>query len=160
MKRKKRRKAIADGERKDEMMDAIKWVRMPDEAVKDAFSIREEVFVKEQGFQEEFDSTDDSCWHLICYQNGCPTACARLFTEGNGVWHAGRIAVRRDCRGTGIGAEIMAALEEKARELGSQKIVLSAQCRVADFYIKQGYQKTANEYLDEYCPHVEMFKLL
>lgn len=73
MKRKKRRKAIADGERKDEMMDAIKWVRMPDEAVKDAFSIREEVFVKEQGFQEEFDSTDDSCWHLICYQNGCPT---------------------------------------------------------------------------------------
>ena len=116
--------------------------------------------MKEQGFQEEFDAIDDSSWHLILYQNDRPVACARLFPQGDGVWHAGRIAVQKSLRGTGIGSRIMAVLEEKARQLGGKKIVLSAQCRAAEFYLKQGYQKTENEYLEEYCPHVEMFKAL
>ena len=141
-------------------MYTMRWAQQPHEAVKEAFFIREEVFVKEQGFQGEFDSIDDTCWHLICYENGGPVACARLYSEGNSGWHAGRIAVRKISRGTGIGSRIMKALEEKARELGGKKIVISAQCRAAEFYEKQGYQRTANEYLDEYCPHVEMFKLL
>lgn len=141
-------------------MEKIKWARQPDEAVKDAFAVRQEVFVKEQGFQEEFDAIDDSCWHLILYQNDRPVACARLFSQGDEVWHAGRIAVQKSLRGTGIGSRIMAVLEEKARQLGGKKIVLSAQCRAAEFYLKQGYQKTENEYLEEYCPHVEMFKAL
>lgn len=141
-------------------MGTMKWAQMPDEAVKDAFSIREEVFIKEQGFQGEFDAIDDTCWHLICYENEKPIACARLFTEGDDVWHAGRIAVRKSDRGTGIGSRIMAALEEKARALGGRKIALSAQCRAAEFYQKQGYQRSENEYLDEYCPHVDMFKTL
>lgn len=141
-------------------MEAIKWAQVPNDAVKDAFSIREEVFIKEQGFQGEFDEIDDSCWHLIYYENGCPVACARIFTTESGVWHAGRIAVRKSSRGLGLGARMMGILEEKVRELGGRKIVLSAQCRVADFYQKQGYQKTENEYLDEYCPHIEMYKIL
>ena len=141
-------------------MLTMKWAKVPDEAVQDAFAIREEVFIKEQGFQEEFDSTDGHCWHLIGYEAGIPVACARLFSEREGVWHAGRIAVRKNWRGTGAGAEIMAALEQKARELGGTQVVLSAQCRASGFYEKQGYQKTGGEYLDEYCPHVEMFKLL
>ncbi len=141
-------------------MERIKWAQQPDEAVKDAFAVRQEVFVEEQGFQEEFDATDESCWHLIWYQDGHPVACARLFSEEDGVWHVGRIAVRKSLRGTGLGSRVMAALEEKARQLGGQKIVLSAQCRAADFYRKQGYERTENEYLEEYCPHVEMFKTL
>ncbi|MBC8559006.1 GNAT family N-acetyltransferase [Fumia xinanensis] len=141
-------------------MNTMIWMRKPDKAVNDAFSIRKEVFIEEQGFQGEFDSIDDNCWHLICYENSSAVACARLFTEGDGVWHAGRIAVRKAYRGTGMGSQIMEVLETKVRELGGKKIVISAQCRVAEFYVKQGYQKTANEYLDEYCPHVEMFKLL
>ena len=136
-------------------MEAIKWAQVPDDAVKDAFSIREEVFIKEQGFQGEFDETDDSCWHLIC-----PVACARIFTTESGVWHAGRIAVQKSSRGIGLGARLMGILEEKVRELGGRKIVLSAQCQAAEFYQKQGYQKTENQYLDEHCPHVEMYKIL
>ena len=141
-------------------MLVMKWAQMPDETVKDAFSVREEVFVKEQGFQEEFDSMDHSSLHLICYENEIPIACARIFSEENDVWHAGRIAVKKEYRGTGMGAKVMAALEQKTRELGGKKIVLGAQCRAAEFYRKQGFQKEGGEYLEEGCPHVKMFKMV
>lgn len=136
------------------------WAKMPSPAVKDAFCLREEVFVKEQGFQNEFDKTDESCLHLICYEGERVAGCARLFCQGAGVWHAGRIAVAKDCRGAGMGAAIMAALEQKAAKLGGKKLILSAQRRAAGFYEKQGYERVGEEYLDEYCPHVDMEKVL
>ena len=41
---------------------------------------------------------------------------------------------------------------------GGLTVALSAQCRVSDFYKKQGYQVQGDSYLDEECPHVWMYK--
>lgn len=43
---------------------------------------------------------------------------------------------------------------------GGTKITLSAQKRVKLFYEKNGYTAQGDEYLDEFCPHIHMSKIL
>ena len=74
------------------------------ELPKDAKYIREEVFMKEQGFQDEFDEIDYHCLHLVI-EDDKAIGCARM-------------------------------------------------------YEKNGYQTQGEEYLDEYCPHIFMYKEL
>lgn len=64
---------------------------------KDAESIRTEVFIEEQGFSNEFDETDCIAEHIVFYENGTPAAVCRFYPDHEeGVFVAGRIAVRRD----------------------------------------------------------------
>lgn len=127
---------------------------------KEAVEIRTEVFVDEQGFDEEFDSRDDEYIHIILFCDGVPAAVGRIYSEGEDVYYAGRIAVRKAYRGKKLGAEVMRLLEEKARELGAKRLALSAQCRVREFYEKSGYTASGEVYLDQFCPHIHMEKLL
>ena len=43
-------------------------------------------------------------------------------------------------------------------DLGGKRIELSAQCRVAEFYKKQGYMELNDIHMDEDCPHTWMRK--
>lgn len=123
--------------------------------------VRKKVFVEEQGFSEEleFDEMDVAAWHISIEENGRPLAAARLFEEEDGVWHAGRICVLEGHRG-GMGRRLMGELDKKAREFGAVRITLGAQCRARGFYEKCGYRAFGEEYMDEYCPHIMMEKLL
>ena len=51
--------------------------KLPDEAVK----IREEVFVREQGFENEFDEIDDNAWHIVLFWDDAPAAVCRFYKE-------------------------------------------------------------------------------
>lgn len=126
-----------------------------------AHALRQEVFIEEQGFREEFDQTDLTAWHITLYEGDQPAACCRIFPdEPQGVWHVGRVAVRKSFRGKGLGAEIMAGAEEAARSMGARVMVLSAQVQAAGFYERLGYRQSGEPYLDEHCPHVHMEKEL
>lgn len=127
------------------------------ELVDDAKMIREKVFVQEQGFENEFDDQDNHCLHLVMYKNEQPIACARMYKEDENMIF-GRIAVLPLYRHLHIGSEILRVLEDKASELEFHNIVLSAQVRAKEFYLKNGYVEQGNEYLDEYCPHIRMAK--
>ncbi|MCM1022767.1 MAG: GNAT family N-acetyltransferase [Prevotella sp.] len=127
---------------------------LPDEAR----LIRTEVFVEEQGFENEFDGDDSRCVHLVIFADGVPAAAGRIFPPENGVCAIGRVAVRKAFRGKALGAETVRLLEEKARELGAERAALSAQCRVRAFYEKSGYKASGDVYNDEFCPHIHMEK--
>ena len=124
-----------------------------------AAEIRQEVFVEEQGFHNEFDEIDAAAWHTVIYDNGRPAATGRAFLE-DGAWHIGRVAVRKEFRGKQYGAAVMQALERKIAELGAESVGLSAQVQARGFYEKLGYEAHGGEYLDEHCPHVSMTKCL
>ncbi len=126
----------------------------------DARVIRQEVFVDEQGFKNEFDETDSSCTHLVLYADGVPAAVGRLFRTDGGVYTFGRIAVKKQFRGKGLGSEVMKLLEEKVREYGGTKAAVSAQCRARGFYEGLGYTASGAVYLDEFCEHIHMEKNL
>lgn len=125
----------------------------------DAKIIRENVFIHEQGFENEFDDIDAAAVHCVVYDGGYPIAAGRLY-EKDGAAFLGRIAVLKAYRGKSIGSIMISELEKYAAENGFGECMLSAQCRVIGFYEKLGYTAFGDEYKDEYCPHIMMKKAL
>lgn len=66
------------------------------ELTKDEMSIREEVFMQEQSFKNEFDDIDDSATHIVLYDDGSPVGCCRVYPdEAVGGFIFGRLAVKK-----------------------------------------------------------------
>lgn len=126
---------------------------------KEARTIREAVFCKEQGFENEFDDIDSRAYHVVLYKNGKAVATGRTFQEKQ-EFLIGRVAVIKEYRKQHLGKEIICCLENKIRELGGTKVRLSAQLQASGFYQKLGYQEIGEVYLDEHCPHITMEKEL
>ena len=122
----------------------------------DAKKIREQVFMIEQGFENEFDAIDSKAIHITAYQDGKPIGCARTFCLDNPKEvHIGRLAVLKPYRKQGIGRILVLACEQQYEKVD---FVLSAQCRVQKFYESLGYEPRGDVYLDETVPHIEMIK--
>lgn len=129
-----------------------------------AVRLRLEVFVVEQGVSEEIeiDGRDDEAEHAVVFDpsgDGSAIATARLLTV-QGVGIVGRVAVRRDVRRTGLGAVVMLAIEDRARELGLPVLELHAQIAAEAFYARLGYEAYGDSYLEAGIPHVSMRKVL
>ncbi len=123
----------------------------------DIIKIRTKVFIKEQGFQDEFDDVDKTCSHIVLYDNETPVATCRYFKEGSS-YYIGRVAVIKEYRGQKLGNKIMQIAENEILKDGGQKAEVSAQVRVSDFYERLGYKKIGEVYFDEYCEHIRMVK--
>lgn len=70
------------------IMDTKMYTALPQEA-KD---IRIEVFMKEQGFENEFDDIDDMSHHIVVFDEEKPIGTCRFFKE-NDHYTIGRVAV-------------------------------------------------------------------
>lgn len=131
------------------------------EQLPQAAEIRQEVFVEEQGFHNEFDEIDPIAVHLLVLEGEAPVAAGRTYPDETGkVWHLGRICVRKPWRGRQLGRMVMEGLENAAKERGAEKFMLSAQVQAKRFYEKLGYHPYGQEYLDEFCPHIAMEKTI
>lgn len=126
---------------------------------KDAENIRKSVFINEQGFKIEFDDTDKTAYHVVCFDNDKAIGTARFFPEDN-AYRIGRVAVLPCGRGKGTGSLIMQFCESEIKNLGGTKIVISAQKRALHFYESLGYIQDGKEYMDEHVPHVSMYKII
>ena len=87
-------------------------IRAYDYLPEEAKRIREDVFVTEQGFDDEFDEIDGRAAHLIAYVNGIAAGTCRIFAGSEpGEFILGRLAVLMDPRGSGLGAALIAGAE-------------------------------------------------
>lgn len=128
---------------------------------KEALAIRQEVFVEEQGFHDEFDDIDSIAHHLILYVDGQAAGCCRLFpSKRENTYVIGRLAVHKQFRGKAYGKLILQEAEKWLCQQNVRTLELSAQVRVRPFYESLGYTASGEEYLDEYCPHIHMEKNL
>ena len=134
-------------------------VKMYEELTDAAKMIRTKVFMKEQGFQNEFDATDDSSLHFVVYEESVPVATCRLYySKTRNSYVIGRIAVLEEFRGRNYGSTLICNCEDVVKKLDAHRIELSAQVRVAAFYEKNGYTSTGDIHMDEGCSHVWMRK--
>ena len=126
----------------------------------DSKSIREDVFVKEQHFINEFDELDSYVDTMVIYDNNLPIATGRLYEidATNKVFKLGRIAVIKKYRKQGIGRIVLHNLENKAKELGAKSYYLSAQVVAVPFYNKCGYIEYGKTYYEEHIEHISMKK--
>lgn len=128
---------------------------------KDAKTIREAVFMKEQGFNNEFDDVDTYATHIVLYDEETPVGTCRFFTDDSQeTYFIGRIAVIKSHRQKHLGSGLLHCAEEAILAAGGKRIHLHAQCRAQAFYEKQGFHAFGDIALDEGCPHIWMEKSL
>jgi len=127
-----------------------------------ASEIRMTVFVEEQGVDasEELDGKDPDAVQFLARDGGEAVGTARLRFPDPDVGKAERVAVCESARGDGVGAALMRAVEDAARDNGATAVVLHAQTRVEGFYRKLGYETVGGEFEEAGIPHVEMRKRL
>lgn len=120
-----------------------------------AVAIRRAVFVVEQQVPEELelDEADPHCRHLLAVAaDGMPIGTARMRADG----HIGRIAVVSDWRGCGVGARLVEALIDRAREAGLAAVDLDSQTHAVPFYEKLGFEPDGDEFMEAGIPHRNM----
>ena len=123
----------------------------------DARAIREEVFMREQGYVDEFDVLDARVFHLVLYVDGAAAGCCRFFAgDEPGEWVLGRVAVRAPRRRRGLAGRIVREAVSRMKELGAASIRLGAQQYATGLYEKCGFVPCGPVYLDEGNPHVPM----
>ena len=114
------------------------------EARQMAIPIRFEVFVNEQNVPQEMelDSDDDRAWHALILSGENPLGTARLVVEDqdlNKVGRIGRMAVLKEYRQQGIGADLLKALINFGVKQGIHEFYLHAQLLAQAFYVKEGF---------------------
>ena len=127
-----------------------------------AREIRKKVFIDEQGFQEEYDETDEAAVHFVLFEDErSPIATCRVFwNQEMNAYTLGRLAVIAKSRGKHIGSILVHEVEKYVRLRGGTEIVLHAQCRAVPFYGKLGFAEFGSVQEEEGCPHIWMRKLL
>lgn len=136
------------------------------EQLQQAFDIRVEVFVKEQGVPrelelDEYDESPSACHHFLVLKEGLPVAAGRYKTFEPGIAKLQRIAVLQDHRGGGVGQFLVQEMEKDAKQRGYHASVLDAQCTAEPFYLKLGYVTESEQpFLDADIWHVRMRKSL
>lgn len=127
----------------------------------EAAFLRRRIFMEEQGFRDEFDETDRTAAHLVLFgADGAPLAVCRYFPGGGSSYLVGRLAVRKDCRVRGLGAELLREAERQIAACGGTEVRLAAQTHARSFYEQFGYAAEGDEFPEEHCPHIWMRKTL
>jgi predicted GNAT family N-acyltransferase len=138
------------------------------------------VFVVEQQIprDEEIDEHDDTdAIHCVAYVaaddvtepqrhgdaeiSGTPVGAGRLVPARDGdaaYGKIGRMAVLASHRRSGVGAAVLAALEDEGARRGLRTFRLSAQLHARGFYERAGYVAFGDVYDDVGIPHIDMEK--
>ncbi|WP_353942042.1 GNAT family N-acetyltransferase [Streptomyces sp. HUAS MG91] len=134
------------------------------------FAVRRDVFVTEQGVPQEleYDAYDTDAVHVLAVrEDGTALGTGRLLTGEaaavkNGgaedVGALGRLAVAKAARGLGVGAALVGAIEDAARDRGLSAVDLHAQTHALGFYERLGYEVYGPEFPDAGIPHRAMRK--
>jgi len=125
-------------------------------------ALRRAVFIEEQGVSEadEVDGRDAEALHVLATSDGTPLGCARILIDGDTA-KIGRVCVLKEGRGTGLGAAIINACLNVAREQpGVTRAKLGAQTHALAFYERLGFAAYGPVYDDAGIPHRDMDRAL
>lgn len=120
-------------------------------------AIRTCVFTNEQGADadNEFDEYDKISLFALLYEGDKPVGTARIAETAAGI-KIGRIAILKECRGKGYGADIVKAVTDRAFDMGADKVLVDAQNYAVPFYEKLGFKVIGAEITDRGLPHIPM----
>ena len=146
------------------MGDGMEWVlkqfnQLSLDELYGIVQLRLEVFVVEQNCPyQDLDGKDQSAYHLFLKDNDVIVAALRVLPENVAYDETaiGRLIVKEVYRGQKIAIAMMEkAIEVITDDLGKDKIRLSGQAYLTDFYIGLGFKKVSEEYLEDGIKHYE-----
>ena len=129
----------------------------------DILQLRSEVFVVEQDcVYQDLDDKDQQSLHVFIHHHDKLVACARIVPAALAYPEIsiGRVIVAAPYRKKQLGHELMRlCVAQIHSHFGEQKIVLSAQAHLQDFYKKHNFVPEGATYLEDGIPHIHMIKL-
>lgn len=137
-------------------------IRPWQQAFEQAFQVRKQVFIEEQGVPEEMelDEFDPLSQHALAYVNTLCVGTARLVNANSYQAQIGRMAVLSPYRKQGIGSALLTRLIYLAKEEGAQTLTLHAQLDAIPFYEKFGFIAEGPTYDEAGIPHRNMILLI
>ncbi|MBU3594722.1 GNAT family N-acetyltransferase [Polynucleobacter sp. 71A-WALBACH] len=128
------------------------------DAEQEAYSIRKNVFIQEQGVPEEMeiDEHDLTAQHALAYMGSQCIGTARLVTLPGNIGRIGRMAVLPDYRRQGIGMQLLSTLLELSKSLGITQLELHAQLSAIAFYEQFGFIVQGEIYQEAGIEHRDM----
>ena len=119
------------------------------------FSIRRDVFVKEQNISEkiEFDDENFDATYFIAQYNNIFVGTARYRFTDLGI-KLERFAVLKSYRNLGIGKELVLYILNSIKD--KKSIYLHAQESVTNFYSRLGFKRIGSQFFEAEIPHQKM----
>ncbi|SDK16939.1 GNAT family N-acetyltransferase [Microbulbifer yueqingensis] len=117
-------------------------------------SIRDTVFIREQGVppEIEWDDQEEVAQHFLVLRDGTPVGTGRILPGGK----IGRMAVLPELRGTGLGLRLLQHICEFARNRGMARVYLHAQRHAEAFYRQAGFLPVGEEFEEAAIAHIRM----
>jgi predicted GNAT family N-acyltransferase len=127
-----------------------------------ALDLRRRVFADGMGLPiaQIQDGKDDHAVHLVAVEDdGRIVSTCRLLPAGDRV-KLSFMATDEDHRGQGLAQTLLALADQRARELGAERITLNAYGPVEGFYAAAGYEAVGEPFEHRELPHRHMEKRL
>jgi predicted GNAT family N-acyltransferase len=137
----------------------MKVVKVSNEdQLKDCFSIRQKVFIEEQGIDQrlEYDGLDNQCTHFLGYYQNQAVSCVRLRDCGESI-KLERLATLPAFRGKGLGKLLTNEVTNwfSSNAVGKQ-LYLHAQDSAISFYQKLGWVPEGEPFTEAGIGHQKM----
>ena len=128
----------------------------------EAFEVRREVFVREQGISEDlvFDGHDREALHMVVKdgQRVIGTARVQFLTDNQAKLE--RMAILESYRRKGIGKEMLLFLDAVWKDKQVQQVIIHAQLEVVPFYKLCGFDEFGSPFREAGIKHIKMRKQL
>ena len=121
--------------------------------------LRKEVFVHEQKVpaEMEWDDDDATALHAVALNRmGMVLATGRLLQHAPGTARIGRMAVKKQMRGSDLGRRVLQSLMDAAKARGDTQVLLHAQCSAQGFYKRAGFIPQGEIFEEAGIAHIEM----
>lgn len=130
--------------------------------LQEAFEVRRQVFVQEQGVSEHlvFDGQDREALHIVVRDGGRVIGSARVQFLADSRAKLERMAVLNRYRRKGIGREMLLFLDAVWEDRQVQQVVIHAQLAVVPFYESCGFDPVGVPFEEAGIKHIKMRKQL
>jgi predicted GNAT family N-acyltransferase len=133
-----------------------------DVELQEAFEVRRQVFVREQGISEDlvFDGHDREALHIVVKDGAKVIGSARVQFLADNQAKLERMAILKRYRRKGIGREMLLFLDAVWRDKQVRQVIIHAQIEVVPFYKLCGFDELGSPFWEAGIKHIKMRKQL
>jgi predicted GNAT family N-acyltransferase len=133
-----------------------------DVELQEAFELRRQVFVREQGISEDlvFDGHDREALHMVVKDGERVIGSARVQFLADNQAKLERMAILKRYRRKGIGREMLLFLDAVWKDKQVRQVIIHAQLEVVAFYKLCGFAELGLPFQEAGIKHIKMRKQL
>lgn len=133
--------------------------KMPATELYQVLKLRQDIFIIEQTcIYDDIDDRDQQSDHLLLKESNSLIAYSRIVPPGEKFKEVsvGRIVVRKQDRGKGLGKMIITEALDWIRNRNYNQVRIEAQAHLKAYYEEMGFKTASDIYDEDGIPHLQM----